>query len=187
LKERFQLEFHRETKQLPVFALVVAKNGPKMKTVEVPAVPDGLPPMPTPGSGMMRNTGDGPKLASGPGVRIAITEQGRQMAGYMTMAQLANALNRQVDRPVLDETELTATYDVDITWMPDDFASQGPGHGAGRGGPGTDTGGGAPTTREPAPNLAQALQEKLGLRLEPKKSSAEILIVDRANKSPVEN
>src|ERR1017187_575842 len=38
LSERFKLEFHRETKQMPVFALVVGKGGSKMKEVEVPAV-----------------------------------------------------------------------------------------------------------------------------------------------------
>jgi uncharacterized protein (TIGR03435 family) len=192
LAERFKLQFHRETKQLPVFSLVVAKGGPKMKEVEVPAVPDGAPAAPPDGRGSLQG-----RMTSGPGIRMMMTPSGRQLAGYMTMTQLANALTRQLERPVLDQTELTATYDVNITWMPDDMERSGGRMsqlGAGPGGPGGPGGpagpggegmhGGAP---EPTLTLAQALQEKLGLKLDTHKSSAEILIIDRAEKAPVEN
>jgi uncharacterized protein (TIGR03435 family) len=172
LAERFKMEFHRETKQMPVFALVVGKGGPKMKEVESPApIPDAPPP-------------DGLRsMGSGPGIRMMMSPGGIRLAGQMTMAQLSDALTRQLARPVLDQTELTATFDVDITWMPDemDSARMAP-MGGGPGGEGPQA-----RVAEPALTLAQALQEKLGLKLEARKSSAEVLIIDRAEKVPVEN
>jgi uncharacterized protein (TIGR03435 family) len=104
------------------------------------------------------------------------------------MARLAAALARPLAHPVLDETELPKTYDVDITWMPDNFdggrmlPGGGPG---GLEGPGRE--GGRSSAPEPTMTLTQALQEKLGLKLETRKSPAEVLIVDHAEKAPVEN
>ena len=184
LAERFKLVFHRETKPMPVFALVVGKGGSKMKEVETPAAPVGPPD----GRASLQS-----RTAYGPGMRIMMSPNGTRMAGQMTMAQLCNALSRQLERPVLDQTELSGTYDVAITFMPDDMdrmnakmaqmapLAGGPG---GPGGPGIEGPRGAP---EPTLTLAQALQEKLGLKLEARKSAAEILIIDRAEKAPVEN
>ena len=186
LAERFKLEFHRETKQMPVFALVVGKGGSKMKEVEVPAAPAGPPD----GRASLQA-----RATNGPGIRMMMSPNGTRMAGQMTMAQLCNQLTRQLERPVLDQTELPATYDVDITFMPDDvdrvnarMAQMAPGAGMGPGGPG-GTGVEGPPRGGPEPTLtlAQALQEKLGLKLDARKSAAEILIIDRAEKAPVEN
>ena len=192
LAERFKLTVHRETRQLPVYALVVAKGGPKMKEVEAPATPEVPPPGPGPGPlGMIRGRGgEPPRLASGPGVRMMVSPNGRQLAGYMTMAGLANALGNAMDRAVVDQTELKATYDVNLSWTPDELdGNQGM-----RGLPpppfaGPPPGGGEPSrgASEPGLSLPQALQETLGLKLEARKSSAEILIIDRAEKVPVEN
>jgi len=192
LAERFKLTVHRETRQLPVYALVVAKGGPKMKEVEAPATPEVPPPGPGPGPlGMIRGRGgEPPRLASGPGVRMMVSPNGRQLAGYMTMAGLANALGNAMDRAVVDQTELKATYDVNLSWTPDELdGNQGM-----RGLPpppfaGPPGGGGEPSrgASEPGLSLPQALQETLGLKLEARKSSAEILIIDRAEKVPVEN
>ena len=185
LAERFKVVFHRETKQMPVFALVVGKGGSKMKEVEGTAAPDGPPAGPPDGRASLQA-----RMTSGPGIRMRMSPNGVRMEGQMTMAQLANALTRQLARPVLDQTELTATYDVDITWMPDDMDranAKMAAMGAMGGGPG-GLGGEAPRNApEPAMTLAQALQEKLGLKLDARKSSAEVLIIDRAEKVPVEN
>lgn len=187
LAERFKLQFHRETRQLPQFALLVGKGGSKMKEVETPAtLPDGPP------------AGGAQGFGKGPGIRMMMSPNGIHLAGQMTMAQLANALTRQLARPVLDQTELTKTYDVDITYMPDNLDGMrmgggpggplpgpgGPG-GSGPGGPGGPDG--PRSAQEPALSLAQVLQEKLGLKLDARKSAAEILIVDHAERAPVEN
>jgi uncharacterized protein (TIGR03435 family) len=179
LAERFKLEFHRETKQMPMFALVVGKGGSKMKEAEAPApVPDAPP---DGRASLQARVGK-------PGISMMMSPSGVRFTGQMTMAQLANGLTRQLARPVLDETELPKTYDVDITWMPDNFEGGRMPMGGGPGGPeGAGRDGGRPGGAEPALTLAQALQEKLGLKLDARKSAAEMLIVDRADKAPVEN
>jgi uncharacterized protein (TIGR03435 family) len=179
LAERFKLRFHRETKPMPVFALVVAKTGSKMKEVEAPATP--------PADARPAGRASLQARAATPGVRMMMSPDGVRLTGQMTMAQLVDSLSRSLARPVLDETELTKTYDVDISWMPDtlDGARMGGGLPGPQGGPG-----GPESPRaaaEPALSLAQALQERLGLKLDARKSAAEILIVDRAEKAPVEN
>ena len=179
LKERFKLEFHRETKQMPMFALVVGKNGSKMKESEIaPAVPGEAPP-PLPRGG--------PAMGRGPGIRMMMSPSGLRLAGQMTMAQLANALTRQMQRPVVDNTELPKTYDVDITWMPDNMDGIRMAHGgapAGGDGAGPD---GGPRGSESTMTLPQALDEVLGLKLDARKSPAEVLIIDHVEKAPVEN
>jgi uncharacterized protein (TIGR03435 family) len=176
LAERFKLQFHRETKPMPLFALVVAKSGLKLKEAEPPSsLPDGPPPA-------------GPRgMGRGPGIRMMMSPNGIRLTGQMTMEQLANALTRQLARPVQDHTELAKTYDVDITWMPDSMdgarmAARGGGGPDGPGGEGARMGG-----AEPALTLAQALQGELGLKLDARKAPAEVLIVDSAEKAPVEN
>lgn len=203
LAERFKLTVHRETRQLPVYALVVAKGGPKMKEAPTPAIAEGAPAGPGSGAGrggpmpgndgkpgLVRGRGgDPPRLAPGPGVRMMMTPDGFQLVGHMTMAQLANSLANTMERPVVDETELKATYDVDLSWMPDELdGNQGPmGPMAGIGGGRGHDDEAARKAAEPPLSLPQALQEKLGLKLDGRKSSAEMLIVDSAEKAPVEN
>ena len=122
---------------------------------------------------------------------MTMTPGGREVVGYMTMTQLANALSNNLDRAVVDQTGLTATYDVDMKWTPDDLdRNQGrmPPPGAMMGPPGGGAVGDAPGgASEPGLSLPQALQDMLGLKLDPRKSSAEVLIVDHADKVPVEN
>ena len=179
LAERFKLVYRRETKQMPVFALVVGKAGSKMKEVEISTAPsEGQPPA---GMGAGR----------GPGIRMMMSPNGMRMAGAMTMTQLADQLTRRLGRPVIDQTELTKTYDVDITWMPDDrdgasMKIAAMGHAAGGpGGPGGE--GGPRAASEPTATLPQALDEKLGLKLEARKSAADMYVIEKAEKSPVEN
>jgi uncharacterized protein (TIGR03435 family) len=174
LADRFKLQFHRETKQMSVFALVVGKGGPKMKEADPEAA---MPEAPPPG------VGRGPQ-GQGRGTRMMMSPSGIHLWGQITMAGLAATLARPLAHPVLDETELPKTYDVDITWMPDNFLLPGGGPG-GPDGPGRE--GGRNSASEPTMTLTQALQEKLGLKLETRKSPAEVLIVDHAEKAPVEN
>lgn len=178
LKERFKLELHRETKPMPMFALVVGRGGSKMKEADVqPPPPPDTPPAP-----------GRQGIGRGPGVRMMMSPEGIHMAGQMTMDQLAQMLTRQMQRPVVDKTELTKTYDVDITWMPDsmDGARMMRGGGASEG-PGGPDGSSHHADASQAMSLAQALDEKLGLKLDARKSPAEVLIVDHAERTPVEN
>jgi len=102
LADRFQLAFHREAKEFPVYALTVAKGGPKLKASTAP--PGELP--------YLINT-------------IYPEEKGGVHAllpaRNATMAQFTAMLQRGVlDRMVLDKTELSGTYDFELEWTPDE-------------------------------------------------------------------
>ena len=96
LEERFQLKLHKETKEMPVYALVVAKDGPKMKAAEG-------------GEGTPQNFRMGP---------------GRLNATRGNMQMLSNSLANLTGRPVLDETGLKGFYDFELEWAPE--PGQGP-------------------------------------------------------------
>jgi uncharacterized protein (TIGR03435 family) len=92
LKDRFQLKFHRETKELPTYALVVAKGGPKFHASEV------------------EKGSDSQTMRMGRG---QFTIEGAPMAA------LANQLAQILARSVIDKTELTGNYDFKLEFMPD--------------------------------------------------------------------
>lgn len=96
LADRFQLKLHRETKELPTYALVVAKGGPKFHASEV--APEGS---------------NKPK-----GTRISIGRGQFTLEGA-AMAALANQLGQVLGRSVTDKTELTGNYDFKLEWTPD--------------------------------------------------------------------
>jgi uncharacterized protein (TIGR03435 family) len=89
LAERFQLKFHRETKELPVYALVLAKGGHKMKA----------------------NNGDAP-----PNMRM---NRGLLTSQRMPIQNLCNALANQLGRPVVNHTGLDGNFDYKLEWTPD--------------------------------------------------------------------
>jgi len=191
LAERFKMSVHRETKELPAYLLVVAKNGPKMKeTAEAPPRKDGdegpaLPSHPRIGADGFPEL---PGLAGHPGIfGIMMPGRARLIAQQTTMQDLAERLTRQLNRPVKDETGLLAKYDFTVTYAPE--MMNGPmgamppppaGGAAAAGSP-------AAQAEEPLPTLEAALQQQLGLKLDPKKAPLELIVVDRAEKVPTEN
>jgi uncharacterized protein (TIGR03435 family) len=90
LAGRFQLKLHRETKEMPVYILAVAKNGPKLRAAKDDAQCNG--------NGCF-GVGNGYFTASGG-----------------TMAFTADVLTRLLDRPALDKTGLTGHYDFKLTY-----------------------------------------------------------------------
>ncbi len=158
LAERFKMTYHREKKELPAYALVVGKNGPKMKVSEKPAA-GGTSMRMMPGKATMNATG-------------------------VSMSQLVDMLANQVDRPIVDGTELTGKYDFTLEFAPE--MRNMPGFMSGRGVvPGE--GGGPVVEGESAPSLFTAVQEQLGLKLEPKKAALDLIVVDHLEKTPTEN
>ena len=151
LADRFKLVAHHETKELPVFALVIAKNGLKIHESK---------------------SGDAPSSGGGRGGAGSFEVKGRGgpiVAEGVPIATLVQFLSRQpLDRSVLDKTGLTAKYDFTLQWTPDDL--QGP------------TSEGGPPLDSPWPSLFTALQEQLGLKLEPQKGPVQTLVVDHAEK-----
>jgi len=189
LAERFKLSVHRENKDLPIYTLVAAKNGPKMnESAEVPAPKDGdvAPPITTPLSQRKMGPDGFPIMpAGGRGDLIIQVAPGRmRMKVTMeTMAQFADFLSNELDRPVMDTTGLTKNYDFILVYAPEPGGGRGPMRIMAA--PPSD--GGTPADPDAAPTLLVALQEQLGLKLEQKKGPVELLVIDHVEKTPTEN
>jgi uncharacterized protein (TIGR03435 family) len=151
LADRFKLAIHTEKKDFSVYVLTVAKNGAMLK--DSAALPD-----------------EPPKLVNivYPGDRIVLP------ARNATMPQFVSMLQRAVfDRPVLDKTNLSARYDFDLEWTPDD----------------TQFGGNLPPIlpeNARKPDLFAALQQQVGLKLESSQAAIDAIVIDSVQ-GPSEN
>jgi uncharacterized protein (TIGR03435 family) len=197
LAERFGVKIHHETKELPMYSMVVAKNGPKMKESEPPPPYTGEPatPAPLPQPGPLKMGPDGfpilPNMGGGRGglFMMMMPNRARLMAKGQTMKDLATRLSDTLSKPVIDMTELTAKYDFTLTYSTEGMNSgllgpvMMPPPGAGGGGRGpVDT----PDAETPLTIFA-AIQSELGLKLEPKKGPVDLVVVDHIEKVPTEN
>jgi uncharacterized protein (TIGR03435 family) len=212
LADRFKLTIHRDSKEHAVFAMVVGKNGSKLKEAE----PDAAPPAPAadapakPG-GMVIGTGDGQvrldrstdgkgaTVAGGPfgQMKISMGEAGmmRMEFARITMPALAEMLSRFTDRPVVDMTELKGNYQVPLDLSMDEMrnvakaaASQaGIALPMGGGGGGDPSRSPADAASTPAGGSILSAVQQLGLKLEPRKTPVETIVVDHLEKTPTEN
>jgi bla regulator protein BlaR1 len=167
LEDRFKLALHRETKELPVYSLVVAKNGPKLQEAK-PGEPDG--------DGIK-----GPDGRPAVGGHFVHLERGQLNGHSLGMADIVRLFSQQLDRTVVDKTGLTGNYDFTLHWTPDEsqdptFKEPAGGQGAGDSAPPESSG----------PSIFTAIQEQLGLKLESQKGPVEILVIDHVEK-PSEN
>jgi uncharacterized protein (TIGR03435 family) len=97
------------------------------------------------------------------GDRLALQiVRGGIMGHSIAIGSFAGSLAPVVGYQVVDHTGLTGTFDIDFTWTPDDSKGTGP-------------------------TLFTAIQEQLGLKLEPGKAPVEVLLVDHAERIPMEN
>lgn len=165
LADRFKLTLGHDTKEMPVYLLTVAKNGPKLHEAAPPNEPQGPGSEPPRGGIMMNGRG-----------QLTVTDTKLDM--------FANALSHQLGRIVLDRTGLSGRYDFTLHWTPE------PGEGPvmpGGAGPGREGPGGAPPPPEASgPSIFTALQEQLGLKLESQKAPVDILVIEHVEK-PSEN
>ena len=99
LAERFKLLVHREKRELPLYALVVAKGGPKFTLAETP-----------------ESMGQTPFSVPAPGRLI-----GKQVAAWM----LAKALSGQVNKTVQDHSGLHGVFDFQLEWQPEGMPDTG--------------------------------------------------------------
>jgi uncharacterized protein (TIGR03435 family) len=133
LAERFHLEFHKQTKEIATYTLLVEKNGAKFQQSE--------------------GEGDYQQQAKG-----KLARQWKRI----TMAQFAENIADAMQSPVLDQTGLSARYDLSLDLTPY-----------------------LPTTDE-RPDIASmmlaAIREQLGLKMEAHKAAVEVMIVDRLEK-----
>ncbi|HEY4088719.1 MAG TPA: TIGR03435 family protein [Bryobacteraceae bacterium] len=132
LADRFHLRVHFEPKEIPVYALVIANSGHKLKP------PD-------------RNSRiAGTSAGSG---KIEIT------ASHDTLLKLADQLSNSAGRPVLDKTGLNGVFALQLQFNP------------------------STTTESDLPSLPTALQDQLGLRLEPQNAPIETIVIDSAERA----
>jgi uncharacterized protein (TIGR03435 family) len=175
LVERFNLKYHHETRELPGYALVVAKGGPKMKVSDI------QPPSPRPPEPATNPKPDGAGAANPPrGPRLRMMGRGNIESEGTNTEMLARVLSQQLSRTVTDKTGLKENYDFTLQWTPDDAPPPMPG--GADGGPAhndnaSDTAG---------PSLFTALQEQLGLKLESTKGMADVIVIDHID-APSEN
>lgn len=181
LADRFKLKVHRETREVPAYELSVAKGGPKLQesVEEPPPAADAPRPAPGPGRGPKLGADGYPEL--GPGMGMAMMNgKARWRAKKYTTEQLANMLGIQLGQPVANATGLEGKYDFELYW-----ATGGPRRAAIAG---QSDGGAVPeATDSEGPTLIEAVQKQLGLKLQPKKSPVEVVIVDHVERVPTEN
>ncbi len=201
LAERFKLVLHHSTKEESMYALLVAKGGPKL-TESAKDDPAGLPVADGPGRSMDGAKMDAPKIgkdgmpelppAAKGRMMVAMVPGGRMrmMANGTTIPKFLDVLANQLDRPVTDMTGLTGTYDITLDFAPDPSIMQAkmaamgagpppPGMGGPEGGAGQDPSGAA--------TIFSALTEQLGLRLEARTGPVDLLVIDTVEKTPTEN
>jgi uncharacterized protein (TIGR03435 family) len=121
-----------------------------------------------------------PSGVSGPGpMTIMMNGRARMQASKESMQDFANILTGQLNRAVVDETALKGKYDFTLYWSPDNPGPIAPAP--------PPPGGASLPDGETYPDLAAAIQQQLGLRLEAKKGPLDILVIDHADKVPTEN
>ena len=146
LADRFKLSVRSEMKEIPIYALVVAKGGPKLRDA----------------SGGSTLGGRGPK--------------GEILFRNISMPFFALGLAKGgIDRPIIDKTGLNGTYDFELLFTPESIRS----------GPRREEEGPAALSTD-GPSIFSALEEQLGLKLEPQKGPIEFLNIVHVER-PSEN
>ncbi len=172
LADRFKLMFHRETKQLGMYVLVIAKNGPKLQEAKPGDTypkgfknPDGGSPA---GIFWLRRAGGGGEL----------------IGQALPIATLVRLLSEKIlNRNVLDNTGLTGNYDFTLQWTTGE-ESQGPMFK--EAGDDQQVTGSTPPPESSGPSIFTAIQDQLGLKLESQKGPGGVLVIDHVEK-PSEN
>jgi uncharacterized protein (TIGR03435 family) len=163
LAERFKLRFHYDKREIQTFELVVAKNGSKMKGhEEQPPAPDEAPQAGPPN----QDENGFPILPGRKPMMRGLGAYATQRFVGESMSQFASVLSSRLKAPVTDATGLRGRYDFTLRWIMD---------------------GTIPSADAPGPSIGQALQEQLGLKVQPRKSMADIFMVDHIEKTPTEN
>ena len=149
LADRFRLKVHRETRENTEYELVVYKGRPKL----------------TPSAGRpMSVTIENRRMSPREGVcGISAWLEGLHLVCHAAaMEAIAAAVGGQLSAPVVDQTGLKGTYDVNLLFASENRKVE--------------------ADVDPAPPLAEALQQELGLRLEKGKGPVEVLVIDHIEK-----
>jgi uncharacterized protein (TIGR03435 family) len=173
LEDRFKLATHHETRELPIYALVMVRSdrrtGPRLHAVEVDCAAElaalraarGSAPAPA----------GPPTLPAGPPPCNILPLPGNWTGHAVTAAQLVSTLASRVDRAVVDQTGLSGRYDLTLSYTPDQM----PGPPA----PGVPS---LPPIDPNGPSIFTALQEQLGLKLQSTTGPVDVLVIDHVER-----
>lgn len=135
LADRFKLKMHYESRERPIYALVIAKSGSRLKEWPSSKTPGGVS-----------------------------WDRGHIEVRGAPMERFAFCLSDTLGRAVVDKTGLAGKYDIDLKWTPDDLQG----------------------TPDAGASIFTAIQEQLGLKLQPAKGPVQVLVIDHIEK-PSEN
>lgn len=169
LEDRFQLKVHRETRELPVFYLAIAKAGPKMPAPKEGGCIDSTDPPPQLTGGRMPVPGSVPPPLIRCGHLGITLEKGgaRIFGGKAPISEIVPVLSNMLRRKVIDRTGLTGLFDIELHFVPDDNTPLLP--------PPPPEG---TASDAMSPSIFSALPEQLGLRLEAAKGPVEVIVID---------
>jgi uncharacterized protein (TIGR03435 family) len=183
LEERFQIKLHREKKDFPVYVLEVAKGGLKMQETGPdpdPANADARTPLTITGSGNAQgvsvNLGRGSSYTFG---------NNKFEGKRLTTAAIAGTLERFVDRPIVDMTDLKGAYDVTLEVTQEDYRAMLI-HAAVAAGVSLPPEALRLLDGASLPSLFEAIQ-KVGLKLDARKAPLDMIVVDNGRKTPTDN
>ena len=176
LEERFKLRWHTERRELPVYALVVArpdgKLGPGLQPskVDCGAYSDTLARTGrgavakevTPACGL--TSGGAPAVATITSLTQTYPRGAQVIHGTATMREIVQAMmrsDRENERAIVDRSGLTGTLDIHLWWVP------------------VRSGGIVPDTAD-VTMLGTAVQEQLGLNLEPRREPRDVIVIESA-------
>jgi uncharacterized protein (TIGR03435 family) len=207
LADRFKLEIHHDTKEMPVLALEVGKNGVKM----VPSPPD-PPPTEVPpddkdtkvvdtGDGQVRvkttgrmGEGGSVQMFGGPMGNVKVSVDNGMMhmeSTKMTMEILTQQLTSFLGQPVVDKTDLKGSYVAAIDISVEDLQAMARSLGMGFAGAGPAApqanASPVPSASDPSGGSIYATIEKLGLKLNKTKLPVDVIIVEHLEKTPTDN
>jgi uncharacterized protein (TIGR03435 family) len=156
LEDRFQLKIHIETRELPVYALTIARGDAKL----IPSKP---------GSCVAIDLKSVLKASPGPGYcgRFQMTRGAVRMADAngMTVAEFSSRVFRDMlDRPVVDRTGIAGLFDIHLEFSGPEIAAA------------------VSVDDNATPSIFTAVQEQLGLRLSPGTGPVEVLVIDHVEK-----
>ena len=183
LEERFQIKMHRDKKDFPVYVIEVGKDGLKMQ--ESPPDPnaanlDPKAPVNVSGSG----SAQGISIDLGRGASYTFANN-KFEAKRLTMTALAGDLERFVDRPIVDMTNLMGVYDFTLEVTPEDYRTMLIRAGVNSG-----------VTLPPqvlrlldgaSPISLFDAAQKLGLKIDARKAPLDLLVIDEVRKTPTDN
>lgn len=203
-KDRFKLVTHAETREMPIFNLMLSRPDGKLGASLKPTSaecqeqmqarrggppPGGAPGAPPPPGAARPGGPGGPAGPGGPGRGGPPPPNftGPQPCGSVFMgggvaggsgqpvAQIVQLLAQFTGRPVYDKTGLTGTYDFNLKWAPDSANGFNPFGGPGGPPPGAQ----GPPVDPDAPNIYTAVQEQLGLKLDSARGPVDVVVIDR--------